>query len=120
VAGISLRNGRYFVARRLPGGAMGSKWEFPGGKVEEGEGQVAALKREYMEEFGVEVSVLMPICEVSFRNGEKDYALHAYFIDIGNQPLMLNEHSECAWASLEEILRLDFADSDKKILPFLI
>jgi len=122
VAGISLRDGRYFVARRLPGGDMGGRWEFPGGKVEEGEDCVSALHREYDEEFGVPIIAGTRICEVDFRNGGKEYALNAYFVSIAatDEAIELREHSEFRWATFEEILSLDFADSDAKILPFLI
>ncbi|MDR0663113.1 MAG: NUDIX domain-containing protein, partial [Spirochaetaceae bacterium] len=37
VAGIAVKGGKFFVGRRVSGGYMGEKWEFPGGKVEEGE-----------------------------------------------------------------------------------
>jgi 8-oxo-dGTP diphosphatase len=122
VAGISLNEGRYFVARRLPGGDMGGKWEFPGGKVEEGEDCGRAIEREYMEEFGVKVKVSLPIADAVFRHGGEDFLLSAYWVELppNLMNVVLSEHSEWRWASLEEILGMDFADSDRKILPFLI
>ncbi|MDR2110325.1 MAG: NUDIX domain-containing protein, partial [Spirochaetaceae bacterium] len=47
VAGIAVEGGRFFIAQRIPGGDLGGKWEFPGGKVEEGETDAEALIREY-------------------------------------------------------------------------
>lgn len=122
VAGISLRDGKYFIARRLPGGDMGGKWEFPGGKVETGESREEALRREYDEEFGVAIRVRLPICEVDFRHNDQMYRLCAYSVDIiaPVEVFRLVEHSEQRWASLEEIMELDFADSDRKILPYLL
>lgn len=48
---------RYLVQQRLPGGSRGSLWEFPGGKVEAGESDDAALIRECREELGVELTI---------------------------------------------------------------
>jgi 8-oxo-dGTP diphosphatase len=120
VAGISLRGGLYFIARRLPGGDLGGKWEFPGGKIESGESAEEALKREYNEEFGVRIGVGQKICEVGFKHGGKAFSLNAYFVDIGDAEIELREHSEIRWASFDDMLALDFAESDRKILPFLI
>lgn len=119
VAGVIKKNDLYFVARRLPGGAMGNKWEFPGGKVEEGETCEKALLREFEEEFSVSVSIGDKICSVLFSNEGHEFFLSAYHLQFKNENYSLNEHSEVKWMSLSDIHMLDFADSDKKILPFL-
>ncbi len=57
-AGLVLRHdGALLIARRPPGGFMPGYWEFPGGKLEEGETPEACLAREIREELGVEVRV---------------------------------------------------------------
>lgn len=55
VAGIIWRSGRYLGVRRPEGGTFGGQWEFPGGKVEEGEADLDALVRELREELGLDV-----------------------------------------------------------------
>jgi 8-oxo-dGTP diphosphatase len=60
VAGLipdAARSGRWLVQQRLPGKSRALKWEFPGGKVEPGESDAAALMRECREELGVELRV---------------------------------------------------------------
>lgn len=57
VGGVALRDQRVFLAKRKPGGPHGGLWEFPGGKVEPGESDAAALRRELAEELGAEVDV---------------------------------------------------------------
>ncbi len=53
VAGILWRNGRYLMAERPAGSIMAGYWEFPGGKIENGENPQQALFRELAEELGV-------------------------------------------------------------------
>jgi 8-oxo-dGTP diphosphatase len=119
VAGIAAEGGRFFIARRVPGGDLGGKWEFPGGKVEEGETDTEALVREYREEFGVSVRVGAPLGSVSFKHRGTERTLNAYGIFFCGDSFTLSEHTEWRWASFEEIEGLDFADSDRRLLPFL-
>jgi len=68
VAGALLdAEGRILLQRRAPGRAMTGLWEFPGGKLEEGERPEAALARELREELGIEVAeaALSPACFAS-------------------------------------------------------
>jgi 8-oxo-dGTP diphosphatase len=119
VAGIVFEESRFFIARRLPGGDMGDKWEFPGGKVEDGESDEQALVREYFEEFGVSITTGSKLAEAEFEHKGKKYTLSAYRVYFSSQNFVLTEHSEWRWASLDEIEKSDFADSDLKLLPTL-
>lgn len=119
VAGIAIEGGKAFIARRIPGGALGGKWEFPGGKAEPGETDEDALLREYQEELGVPVRVGSFLGASSFEHHGKPYELHAYQVFFLARNFQLTEHTEWRWASLEEIAALDFADSDRKLLPGL-
>ncbi|MEP7243271.1 MAG: 8-oxo-dGTP diphosphatase MutT [Gammaproteobacteria bacterium] len=53
--------GHVLIAERPPGKHMAGRWEFPGGKIEPGETECAALTRELREELGVEVTVARPL-----------------------------------------------------------
>lgn len=119
VAGIAIREGRLFLGCRLPGGDLGGKWEFPGGKCEPGESDCEALKREYLEEFGISVEVLHPICTSDFEHHGHHYDLAAWRIDFTGMPLALPEHSQVAWFEPSELAGLDLAESDKTLLPQL-
>lgn len=55
--GVVWRENRVLIARRPPSGLLGGLWEFPGGKLESGESAAAAVRRELMEEVGIEVRV---------------------------------------------------------------
>ena len=119
VAGIAVKEGRLFIARRVPGGDLGEKWEFPGGKVEKGESCEGALVREFQEEFGVTVMVGPCIASSSFEHRDVIRELRAYLITFKNSGFVLREHSTWNWADFAEIEKLDFAGSDRKLFPAL-
>jgi 8-oxo-dGTP diphosphatase len=72
--------GRVLLQRRAPGRAMAGLWEFPGGKVEEGELPEAALVRELAEELGIETdaAALAPACFASAPVGGRHMILLLY------------------------------------------
>jgi 8-oxo-dGTP diphosphatase len=119
VAGIALEGDRVFVARRKAGGDLGGKWEFPGGKTEEGESDRDALVREYGEEFAVPVEVGSFLGETSFEHGGGRFSLMAYRIRFVHTGFRAAEHETWRWVTLEEIKKLDFAPSDLSLLPLL-
>ena len=109
-----------FIAKRIPVGQMGNRWEFPGGKVDEGETPEIALKREFFEEFGATIVVKNPICESTFIHNDKTVLLKAFeveFSDLDNIQWVLSEHTETAWVPFEKIPSLYFVDSDMQIYP---
>ncbi|MDR2795374.1 MAG: (deoxy)nucleoside triphosphate pyrophosphohydrolase [Spirochaetaceae bacterium] len=116
VAGIAVQDGKLFVARRRAGGAMGEKWEFPGGKLENGESCEQALAREFMEEFGVGVSVGEQLAESEFENNGQTRRLKAFRINFLSSDFKLCEHTDWRWASYGEIEAMDFIPSDLKLL----
>ncbi|HAP44196.1 MAG: hypothetical protein A2087_14180 [Spirochaetes bacterium GWD1_61_31] len=117
VAGIAIRDGQVFVAQRLPGGDLGGKWEFPGGKREAGESDQAALVREYLEEFKLTIDVGRPVGESAFQHNGQAYSLAAWEIKLADQPLQLAEHSTTAWVPASALAALDLADSDRSLVP---
>lgn len=81
VAGALVRaDGCVLLQQRAPGRAMAGLWEFPGGKVEEGERPEAALVRELREELGIEVaeSALAPAAFASADNAGRHMLLLLY------------------------------------------
>ncbi len=120
VAGIALRHARVLVGRRKPGGSLGGKWEFPGGKREPGESDEDALIREYDEEFGVAITVGALLGESQFANGDKRYGLSALLVDLRAEPAELREHDELRWLGADELALLDLAESDRSLLPFVL
>jgi 8-oxo-dGTP diphosphatase len=120
VAGISLRGVSVFVARRKPGGSMGGRWEFPGGKLEAGESYRDAVIREFREEFELEIVVGQAIGDSSFQNDGRRYELTAVLVDFDGEPGTLHEHDQYRWVAGEALGELDLADSDRSLLPFIL
>ena len=123
-AGAAVKDGRFLVARRMEGGALSGKWEFPGGKQRWGETDADTLRREYMEELSADIEVGEKLASFSFENGDTLYHLHAYLITILSDELLLSVHTETRWADAEELRALDMGGSDGKIreavLPVLL
>jgi 8-oxo-dGTP diphosphatase len=119
VAGIAWDCGKFFIAQRLSGGAMGNKWEFPGGKVDGEESDQEALKREYLEELGVEVAVGDFLGSAVFEHRGVKRQVRAYRVFFAAPDFTLAAHTQWRWADIDEIEQLDFVDSDRKLLPAL-
>jgi 8-oxo-dGTP diphosphatase len=123
VAGIALRGDRIFIARRVPGGSLGHKWEFPGGKAEAGESGEEALIREFQEEFSLSIRVGEKLGEAAFEHRGIRRTLWAYriYFDLaeGGGSLRLSCHEAWKWAAIGELETLDFAPSDLQLLPAL-
>ncbi len=121
IACIDYRNGKVFIAKRQNQGDMANRWEFPGGKIDEGEDFAQAIKREMQEEFGVQVEVGQHITQTSFMHKNKECfvdAFEVHFLEDGLQRrFLLTEHTDYRWADLTEIPILDFVDSDLQLYP---
>ena len=77
--GILLQpNGEVLLAQRPAGKPYSGYWEFPGGKVEAGEAIVDALKREFIEELGIEILSATPWCGVAHHYPHASVRLHFY------------------------------------------
>ena len=121
VACVAFENGRLFIAKRKNIGDMGGYWEFPGGKIEEGETACETIKREMMEEFSVQAEPVLKIGSAQFMHKENPCTVDAFFVKLSHDgletPFKLTEHTEYRWVKPEEILDYSFVDSDLKLYP---
>lgn len=119
IACIDYRDGKIFIAKRQMTGDMGGRWEFPGGKIEEGEDLQTAVVREMREEFGVEVKVGQKITEGTFTHKGKPCTLDVLQVTFPHDGLArrfeLTEHTDYDWVEIEKIPELNFVDSDLSV-----
>lgn len=114
VAALIEKDGKYLIARRNEGSALGGLWEFPGGKVEPGESDAEALEREIVEEFNTIVTVGKLKATASI-NDELTIKLYECKHSLG--AYKLNNHSEVKWArDLKSLLAFDLAPADVDLL----
>lgn len=120
VAGIHYKDGTFLIGKRLPTGDMGNRWEFPGGKVDPGETPKQALQREFFEEMGVDVQVGEQVAVAGFSHRDSQVRLEAYEVFIPDDTtVVLTEHTQLARATLDDIEKMDFVDSDLLLVPLL-
>ncbi len=110
---------RLLVARRPPGKKFGLLWEFPGGKVEPGEGLEGALIREIREELCLDICVSGLFKTISRREPGFEFDLHAYWCKICGGTLRLLEHVALKWATLSELKNMELTMADRSLMPFL-
>ncbi len=119
VAGLAQQDGKYLMARRVSGGALGLKWELPGGKVRREESPQEALCREWQEELGLHIKVGKCLGQSAFNHKGTDFTLQLYTVEFLGGDLTLREHSEYGWFSPEAMNGLDLVDSDRTLLALL-
>lgn len=116
VAGLLAKDGKFFIAQRLASDSSPGKWEFPGGKVEEGEEPKEALIREWKEELGVDIQILRLFGTHRFTTEKAQFHLELYTVHHVSGTLQMIEHQAHAWASVDELKDYDLLAGD---LPFV-
>ncbi|MHC9541485.1 MAG: (deoxy)nucleoside triphosphate pyrophosphohydrolase [Vulcanimicrobiota bacterium] len=111
-------NGAVLIAKRK-NGAQAGKWEFPGGKVEEGETPEESLAREMKEECSVSVRVGAFLAESLHRYENFSIRLLAYEAELLSGDLHLSDHDEVRWVSQCSLLSHDLAAADIAIARVL-
>ena len=119
-AGLIAREGRILITQRREGDHWGLLWEFPGGKVEEGEEPRQALERELREELGIEGEAGAIFDATFYFYPEHPILLLVYHCQIkGGIPRPLGCR-DLRWASLKELRELTMPPADESIRSHLL
>ena len=113
VAGvIGSSDGKILIAQRGPGMHFEGKWEFPGGKVENGEELVTALKREIMEELELDICVGEKIHSWAYKYDFAVVNFTAYSAQVCGGKLKTTEHMAAKWIEIKELKDYDLVPAD--------
>ena len=119
VAAVMVINGRVLAAERSRPPETAGWWEFPGGKVEPGETEEAALARECVEELGVRVEVGGRVgADVPLSNGRAVLRVFAVRLLAGDLPRPL-EHAALRWLGPDELDSVRWLPADQPIVAEL-
>lgn len=111
-AAIIVKEGNVFAARRKQGVHLAGYWEFPGGKLEQGETPEQCLARELQEEFRITACVGSFVAESVYDYGSKVVRLLAYQVEHKSGDFQLIDHDELRWLAPDELNSVEWAPAD--------
>jgi 8-oxo-dGTP diphosphatase len=120
VAALMLRGDEVLICQRRPDQPMALQWEFPGGKIEPGEGPEEALARELDEELGIEATIGTKVTHIrhNYRHGGavdlQFFAVYEFRGEIENRIFR-----DVRWVKLEELPNYDFLMADRGLIKDL-
>jgi len=121
VAAVVERDGQYLITQRREAAVLALLWEFPGGKVEPGEADEAALRRELDERLGA-------VGEIGKKLGEKIHEYDGYRVAlalyeaklVGERPLEARRVKDFRWVPSSEFENYPFPDADQQSMDLLL
>jgi 8-oxo-dGTP diphosphatase len=113
VAGLIVREGKVLICQRTKYQPMPLKWEFPGGKIEQGEEPVSALERELEEELGIRARIGPEVATIRhyYRSGTA-VELHFFMIEEFEGELENRIFRDVRWVTRAELPNYDFLEAD--------
>jgi 8-oxo-dGTP diphosphatase len=112
-------DGKILVTQRGKGMKFEGKWEFPGGKVHDGEEPKAALKREIQEELMLDIEVGEELLTWQYNYSFAQVNFTAFRARVTGGNLELVEHMASIWAKPEELESFDWVPADVELVSFL-
>ena len=119
VAAVIRKDDKIFATQRGYG-EWKDWWEFPGGKMEPGETQEEALKREIREELSTDISVDEFLCTVEYDYPKFHLVMHCYMCSLLTDSLHLNEHEAAKWLGREELTSVKWLPADVEVIERLL
>ncbi|MEE8153012.1 MAG: (deoxy)nucleoside triphosphate pyrophosphohydrolase [candidate division NC10 bacterium] len=118
-AGILIQEGRILICQRRKGDWGEYKWEFPGGKVEDGEDPRESLRREFEEELAIEPEIGPLLCHLQHRYPDREVELYVFHIPGYTGELRNRQFESIRWARRDELVHFDFLEADQILIESL-
>lgn len=121
VAIIERADRRILIGQRRKTDTSPLKWEFPGGKLEQGESPEAALARELQEELGITLTKCIEIGHVQHKYADRDEFLEIRFFAVAlkNYEVQAVTFEQIAWVLPRELGKYDFLAANKQVIARL-
>ena len=116
---ISNERGEILIDRRLEVGEMGGLWEFPGGKIEDGETVEDCVKREIKEELGIDVLVRERLITIEHQYNKFKVTLFVHYCQYVKGIPQTIECLEVRWVNISELDRYTFPKANYEIIALL-
>ena len=114
------RNGRYLITQRSARAVLPLLWEFPGGRVRDGESDEEALARAVSDRIGVRVAVQRRMLEVTHTYDAYSVTLAVYRCALGEQEPWAANVAALAWVAPEEFADYPFPGADQRTVGLLL
>ena len=121
VAAVIERDGRYLITQRKPTAVLPLLWEFPGGRVEDGENETSALVREVVGRIGSEVSVFEKLGDHFHEYDAYDVLMSMFACSLpkGAEPRPVGVN-DVRWVTSEELESYEFPPADQSSMSKLL
>ena len=119
VVAAIIRDGDRVFATQRGYGPWKDWWEFPGGKMEEGETEQEALVREIKEELSADIHVGKLLDTVEWDYPEFHLTMHCFMCTLSHEAMHLNEHEAAKWLNMTTLRSVKWLPADEALLPVI-
>jgi len=113
---LIIENGKVLITQNDKSSDHAFQWEFPGGKINDGETKKECIVREISEELELDILVENNLIPVEHDYAIKKIKLIPFICSIKGGNLKLNNHINAKWVELTKLQKIDFSEADKRLI----